>query len=213
MNLLEAIKELREKSPKRNFKQNFDLVINLKEVNLKTNPIDLSIVLPHPPRKKTRICAFVDKELFVAAKTIFDTTIPKEDFSKWKDKKKIKHLEREHNFFVAQGTLMVEIATIFGRILGPKNKMPNPKANTILPPKEDALKPSHERLQKTCRVIAKLEPIIKCTVGHEDMPDKEISENLTTLYNALVHILPEEKKSVSNILLKLTMSPPIKLEL
>ena len=48
MTILEKIKELKEKSKKRNFTQRFDLIINLKDIDLKKseNKINEIFILP-----------------------------------------------------------------------------------------------------------------------------------------------------------------------
>ena len=129
-NILESVKKLRDISKKRNFSQSIDLIVNLKQLNIK-NPeekVDLFLQLPKPKSKKPKICALVDKELATKAK-IFDTVILKEDFPKYaKDKKLTKSLASSHDYFIAQANLMGDIATAFGKILGQKGKMPTSRS-------------------------------------------------------------------------------------
>jgi len=49
--------------PPRKFTQSYDLVINLKNLELKSNPVDLFVTLPFPKGKSVKIAAFVDREL------------------------------------------------------------------------------------------------------------------------------------------------------
>ena len=42
------------------------------------------------------------------------------------------------------------------------------------------------------------------------MKDEEIAENIFTIYNQLIHVLPKEKHNVKNVIIKLTMGKPIK---
>src|SRR3989338_6171359 len=88
--VLKSIKELREKSPKKNFSQSIDLIINLQNLDLKKpeHKIDLYLQLPHPRGKKLKLCAFVDAQLASKAKTAFDQVITKEDFPRWLNNKK-----------------------------------------------------------------------------------------------------------------------------
>ena len=132
-----------------------------------------------------------------------------EDYGK--DKKRIKKLAKQNDFFIAQSTIMTKIAATFGRVLGPKNKMPNPKAGCVVLPKSN-LKPLYEKLQKTVRVLARQKPLLQLTIGREDMPDEQIAENLYAIYDQLIHHLPKERNNVKNMLIKTTMGKPVKVE-
>ena len=207
------IKELRQNAKKRKFSQSFDLIITLKDLNLK-NPddqVEFFTTLPHSLGKKIKIAAFVGPELKERAEGVVDTIIPQDDFDKYKDKKLAKKLAKEHDFFIAQAEIMPKVAGAFGRVLGPRNKMPNPKLGSILPGK-GAVEPLYKRLQKTIRITAKKMPMIQVKIGTEAMKDEDIIENLTTAYNQIIHHLPKEKSNVKNVLLKLTMSKPIKVD-
>lgn len=208
----EAIAKVRKNSPKRKFKQSFDLIINLKDINLKdsTQQVDLFVGLPYPRGKETKICAIVGAELVQQAKEACNTVITEEDFEKYaRNKKLIKKAAVEHQFFIAQANQMTEIAKTFGRVLGPKGKMPNPKAGCVVPPNAN-LKPLCERLRTTIRVAAKTQPSIKCMIGNEEMKDEEILENVMAVYTQVVRHLPNEDNNIKSILLKLTMGQNVK---
>ena len=53
--ILETVKKARSASTKRQFKQSFELVINLKDIDVKKNQINLNetIFLPNPPQNKS----------------------------------------------------------------------------------------------------------------------------------------------------------------
>ena len=104
---------------------------------------------------------------------------------------------------------MGPIATTFGRFLGPKGRMPNPKAGAIVPPK-GTTKPIVEKLQKTIRLIAKNnEMAVRSPIGKENMTDEEIVDNIAIAYTALVNALPQHEQNVKSVQLKMTMSKPI----
>ena len=60
--ILKAVKESREKSKKRNFSQTFDLVVSLKEFDLKKqeNKFTEDVILPHGRGDEARIMVFSD---------------------------------------------------------------------------------------------------------------------------------------------------------
>ncbi|MBU4502473.1 MAG: hypothetical protein KKA79_07790, partial [Nanoarchaeota archaeon] len=149
-----------------------------------------------------------DKELGTQAKEVCDMVIMKDDFQKYKAKKDSKNLADDYDYFIAQANLMVDIAKFFGKVFGPKGKMPNPKSGCIVPPKID-LKIIYNKLQKTVKLQTKNEQAIKCSVGTEDMTDEQIQENILAIYNALVSVLPKEIQNIKNVMLKLTMGSPI----
>jgi len=213
-NALEFVKELRKQAVQKKFVQMVDLVVNLQDLDFKKpdHQLDFYLTLPYATGKKKRIAAFVDVDMFEDAKAACDIVIPLYQFEEFgKDKKRIKKLAKGNDFFIAQSTIMTKIAATFGRVLGPKNKMPNPKAGCVVAPKT-ALKPLYEKLQKTIRILARQKPLLQLTIGREDMKDEEIAENLFAVYDQLVHHLPKERNNVKNVYIKTTMGKPVKVE-
>lgn len=212
--VLDAIKKLKESSNKRNFTQTYDLIINLKGIDLKKteNQIDLFIPLHFSKGREGKICALVGSELIDEARKTCEVAIHQDEFDKYaNDKKLAKKLGDDCDFFIAQANIMPKVATAFGKILGPKRKMPNPKAGCVVPPKAN-LKPLHDRLQKTVRAYAKERPLMQIAVGNEKMPDKEVTDNILNIVNNVLHRLPNEKNNIKKILLKLTMSKPVEIK-
>ncbi len=208
--VLEVLKKLKE-CPKRNFKQSYDLIINLKSMDIKkpVNQVEFFTQVPHPAGKKKKIAAIVGAELKSQADSVCDKTITAEDLKKYADKKAIKTLANEFDFFIAQANIMPKIAATLGRGLGPRGKMPNPKAGCVVPPTAN-LKLVYEKLQNTLKVSIKTSLSFKCIVGKEDMPDEQVAENIISIYNAVLHHLPREKDNLKSVLVKLTMGKPVR---
>lgn len=207
------IGQIRKDAVKRKFSQSIDFVINLKDLDLKKpeNQVDLFISLPHARGKKVKTCAIIGGELAATAKENCDLVIPNDQFPRYTgNKKEIKKLANDYDFFIAQANIMPEIAKVFGSVLGPRKKMPNPKAGCVVPPNAN-LKLLVDKLQKTVRLQAKTEYSMKCSVGLESMSDEQLSDNLVAVYNAIIGALPSEKNNVKNMLLKLTMGKPVKI--
>ncbi len=207
--VLKALKETRNK--KRKFSQAVDLVVSLKDLDMKKpeHQVDFFIALPNSSGKKASVCALVAQELAAEAKEVCDAVVLQEDFQRYaKDKKAVKKLVREHAFFIGQANIMPQVATAFGRVLGPKGKMPNPKAGCIVPPKA-ALKPLYAKLQNTVRVAAKTAPVVQCRLGNEGMTDEQLAQNFRVVYDQLVHSLPNGEDNVKAAFLKLTMGKPV----
>ena len=211
--ILDAIKAVRENSPKRNFKQTVDLLIKLKGIDLKKQDqkVDFFLTLPNTLGKKVKVCGLMDSKLAGKGKEVFDFIVHKDNFSDYKDKKLIKKLTSEYDFFVAQAELMGLVAATFGKVFGPKGKMPNPKAGCVVPLTTLDLKPLYEKLQRSVKVTTKNEISIKVPVGIETMNDDEIVENVEAVYSNLLPKLPHGEINISSVSIKLTMGPFFKL--
>lgn len=208
--VLGALKKAKENSKQRNFKQSYDLIINLNNFDTKKNDINAFISLPYERGKKIKICALVGRELEDNAKKSCDEVIVSDDFQKI-SKKEIKKLAGEFSYFIAQANLMSQIATFFGGVLGPRGKMPNPKVGCIVPPNAN-LAPLCEKLQKMVRVSNKKSPLLQCSIGTEEMEQEKIADNFMTVYNTILNLLPNEKNNIKDVSLKLTMGKPIIVE-
>lgn len=206
-----AIAKAKDISGKRNFKQSFDLIINLKGLDVKKqeHQVDTFITLPHVRGKKVKVCALVAAELESQAKNVCDSAILSDNFEKYKDKKEIKKLANSFDFFIAQANIMPKVATAFGRVFGPRGKMPNPKSGAVVAPNAN-LKPLYEKFQRTVRATTKSAPLIQCAIGTEDMNQNDIAENALTVYSSLLQVLPNEKHNIKDIYIKLTMGKPVK---
>src|SRR3989344_1829609 len=92
----QALKELREKSPKRNFSQSIDIIFLLKDIDMKKNEnrIDTYIVLPNSIGRKVKICGLVDQQLVNISKKTFDHTIVLEEFKNISKEKNAKSKSR-----------------------------------------------------------------------------------------------------------------------
>jgi large subunit ribosomal protein L1 len=208
--ILEALKKLKE-GKKRNFKQAIDFAIVLKEVNLNSpeGKIDEFFVLPVNREKKVKICAFVDKDISTDARNVFDKAITKEEFGKYAgNKKDIKSLAREYDYFIAQATIMTDVAATFGKVLGPKGKMPNPKAGCVIPPKAD-LNSINRRLQNTVRIRTNKQPVISVMVGSEDSKDEDLEKNILAVFEFVKKKLPRADQQLKKAYVKMTMSEPV----
>lgn len=214
--VLKALKTLRDpaQNAKRNFAQTCELIINFKDLDIKKveNQVELFIILQHGKGKKNKICALVGPELADEAKKVCDFSVEERDFDAYaKDKRKTKKLASQYDFFIAQANIMPKVAASFGRVFGPRRRMPNPKAGCVIPPKS-SLEPLYKRLQDTIKVIAKERPFVQVPVGTEKLTDDQLAENILNVYKQLLHKLPGEKNNIEKVALKFTMGKPVKLE-
>jgi large subunit ribosomal protein L1 len=204
-NFSEAIDNLK-KEKKRKFNQSVELIVNLKDFDIRKDSLNTFLQLPFAPSEKT-VCAFLDKP-----NNQFDSAILKADFDKWQDKKEMKKLAKDYDFFVAVPSVMQLVATKFGRILGPMGKMPSPQLGLLISQDEKSVNEMIAKLRKTTRIKAK-EPSVKILIGKEDMETLKIAQNAEAVYNVVVNALPKKKENIKSLIIKFTMSKPIKLVL
>lgn len=200
-NILKAIKELREKQAKRNFSQTFDLVISLKEIDVKKqeNKISEDIVLPHGRGSEASIIVFSE-----SVKDLDCKVLGSEDITELaKNKRAAKNLAKGADFLLSEPKLMPSIGKALGPYLSPKGKMPKLIAGD--------LKNSVKDYKKSVRARVKDAPVIQCLVGKENMKDEQIAENVEAVLKHLEAKLPKGKHNFKKVLLKFTMSKPVSL--
>ncbi|MDO8516487.1 MAG: hypothetical protein Q7S33_00015 [Nanoarchaeota archaeon] len=201
MKIDQAIQELR-KEKKRKFVQTVDLIINLQNFDVRKEAVNTFIPIPNPSPKT--ICGFLTR------KSNAVDTIIKEEFDRYKTESDLKRLAKKYDFFIATAPLMGLIATKFGRVFGPMGKMPSPQAGIIPMDSDNAIAEVVEKMKKLVRIKSK-EKSLKIPVGKEDMTDKELKENVESVITSVENALPRRKDNVKNVMIKLTMSKPIRL--
>jgi|APSaa5957512535_1039671.scaffolds.fasta_scaffold15765_4 large subunit ribosomal protein L1 len=197
--LQKALIELR-KDKERKFDQTVDLIINLKKFDVKKNQINLLLNVPHKIKEK-KIAGFFESE----NKNVPTITFAK--FKKYRDKKELKKLVNQFDFFIAEAKLMPKVATTFGRVLGPTGKMPSPQMGILMDVNDKNIEELKKRINNTLKIKIK-EASIKVPVGKQSMEDKDIIENIGSIYEAIEQALPKKKDNVKNISLKFTMTKP-----
>ena len=205
-NFLSALEKIRktesEKHKKVKFEQTVDLIINLKEIDLRKTQITSILTLPNKFRDR-RVAAFLDKKSKIV------DTITKPEFESFSSKSKTKRLLQEYDFFIASAKLMPAVATSFGRALGPSGKMPSPQLGILLNESDEEIEKMISKIDYICRFRVK-EPSIKVAIGREKLSDGEIAENAATVYAGLFKQLPRGKDNVRSVLIKFTMGKPVK---
>ena len=200
--LKQALVELR-KGKERKFDQSVDLIINLQKIEVRKQNINLFVRVPYKIKDK-RIAGFLESK----NKNI-DTITP-DEFKKYSDKNKLKKLIKQYDFFISQGSLMPKVASTFGRVLGPANKMPSPQMGIILNADDKTINELKEKINVSIKVKVK-EASVKLCIGKQSMKDEEITENALSIYNSLIKELPRDKENIKNVELKFTMTKPVKM--
>jgi len=206
-----ALGELRKGITKKKFTQSIDLVVRLREIDLKKpeNRINEAIALPNPPEKTLKVCVIASGDLATRAKAAgADMLVGRQEMDNLaKDKKGARKLAQEYDFFIAEAPLMPVVGRALGSFLGPRGKMPTP-----VPPNAaiDQIIANH---RKMVRVRMREQPVLQCRVGTEAMPDEKLVENIQAVVSRIEQKLERGFKNIGEILVKGTMSKPVKINL
>lgn len=205
---LNEIREAKEKSKKRNFIQTWDLIINLKNIDLKKpeNKLNLEFSLPESRGKESKVIFIVDMLLPEAKKTDGLVIVKNDLENLGKDKKTLKKYADDYDWWFCEAPLMPLVGKTLGVVLGPRGRMPKP-----IPPK-GSVQPFVEMVKRTVKIKIKDSPVIHVPVGTENMKEEQIMKNVIAVMNFVKEKLPKGKNSIKDAYIKLTMGSPVKLK-
>lgn len=208
--ILAAVKEAKEKSDKRKFNQSIELVLQLRDIDMKSpeGKIQDVVELPYASERPNRICVLATGELALKAKKAnADRVVERSELEGMAGKKaELRLISNDYDFFIAEAPLMSLVGKILGPVLGPRGKMPIP-----IPPSADivGLLAKH---RKTVIVRNRGQETIQLRVGMENMKDEEITENIQSVIRVLEGKLKKGIKNISYAYIKTTMGSPVKVK-
>ncbi|HVO37114.1 MAG TPA: 50S ribosomal protein L1 [Candidatus Acidoferrum sp.] len=207
--IVAAVKEAKEKSKKRKFNQSVELVLFLREIDMKSNEAKIQEIvdLPYAPEKPNRICVIGSGELAMKARQAnADYVIEKADLESLAGKKReLRKLANDYDFFIAEAPLMPLVGRTLGSVLGPRGKMPVP-----VPPNSD-IAASMKKYRKTIIARMRGQPLIQCRIGTENMKEEELAENVQAVLRAIEGKLKKGIKNVKFASIKTSMGTPVKI--
>jgi len=207
--IVAAVKEAKEKSKKRNFNQSVELVLFLREIDMKSNEAKIQEIvdLPYAPEKPNKICVIGSGELAMKARQAnADYVIEKTDLENLAGKKReLRKLANDYDFFIAEAPLMPLVGRTLGSVLGPRGKMPVP-----VPPNSD-IAASMKKYRKTIIARMRGQPLIQCRIGTENMKEEELAENVQAVLRAIEGKLKKGIKNVKFASIKTSMGTPVKI--
>jgi len=206
--LVEILSNLDKNSKRRNFKQSYEIIINLKDFDIKKEggKFNYIIKLPNFVDEKVKICVIGERDIVSAAQEAkADTILRRSDIEKIQgNKRELKKLAQRHKFFLVQADLMPLVGKILGPYLGTRGKFPE-----VIKPGTD-LRNLINNLRQSVRIRIKNVPVISCKIGKEGMDYKEIAENALEVIRNVENILAEKGGRIKDIYIKKTMSEPVK---
>ena len=205
--ILDALTLLKE-IPNLKFNESIDISINLGVDPQKSDQnVRGSTSLPHGIGKQSRIAVFADGADATAASEAGADVVGFEDLIEKVKKDK----DIDADVIIATPECMKSLGQL-GRILGPKNLMPNPKEGTVTKNVADAVS-----IAKKGQIRYKTDKggIIHATIGKKDFEPKKLAENAIALIEDLKKAKPSSAKGkyMKNITISSTMGPGIKVDL
>jgi large subunit ribosomal protein L1 len=202
----EAIKKVRE-SKKRNFVESIEILVSLRDINLKdpSQRFNLEAKVPYPLKKKISLALFASGDLAVKAGAIDGYTVIDKDQIEQisKETKRAKQLADSNDFFLSDRQFMPLVGRYFGKILGPRGKMPKP-----IPPNAD-VESLKEEYARTIRLRVRENPCINARVATLANTDSEITENIQSALASIAGKLPRGNQQIRRVFIKSTMSPSV----
>ena len=205
--ILDALTLLKE-IPNLKFNESIDISINLGVDPQKSDQnVRGSTSLPHGIGKQSRIAVFADGADATAASEAGADVVGFEDLIEKVKKDK----DIDADVIIATPECMKSLGQL-GRILGPKNLMPNPKEGTVTKNVADAVS-----IAKKGQIRYKTDKggIIHATIGKKDFEPKKLAENAIALIEDLKKAKPSSAKGkyMKNITISSTMGPGIRVDL
>jgi len=194
--------------PKLKFNESLDISVNLGIDSTKSDQnVRGSSSLPHGIGKASRVAVFAEGPEAAAAKKAGADIVGFEDLIE--QIKKDKDLKAD--IVIATPDSMKKLGAL-GRILGPKNLMPNPKEGTVTKNVSEAV---GNAKKGQIRYKTDKAGIIHTTIGKVDFEAEKLVENVYHLIEDLIKAKPSTAKGkyMKNITLSSTMGPGIKVDL
>jgi len=208
--LLDAVKEAKEKSGQKKFNQTVDLILNIKEIDMKApeGKIQEIVELPHITAKPNKICVVASGETaFKARKGNADNVIERADLDALAGKKKdLRKIASDFDVFICEAPLMQLVGRTLGPVLGPRGKMPIP-----VPANAD-LVALIEKHRKTVVVRMRNQPLIQVSIGTANQTDEELVDNIQAVLRVLDGKLKRGLKNVAEAFIKTSMGSPVKIK-
>lgn len=206
--LVEAVRRALELGKRRRFKQSVDLIVVLKDVDIRSPEGRLRevVFLPHKPRKEARICVVAEGDMAIKARELGVPVYGRTDLQEMRQNRKLaKKVAQQCDWVLIRVDLMGLAGGVLGPALGPRGKAPTP-----VPPNADIAE-LVERYKRAVWVRTRNQPQVMCRVGTEDMSPEEIAENIEAVLNTIIQRLGRQR--IGRVIIKKTMGIPVEVGL
>ncbi len=205
-----------ESKKKRKFVETIDVVVNLKNVNLKdpNKRFNNEVELPNPVEDKTSVCFLVEGDQLVQAGNLKVDALGKDamDAMGKAEKAAKRKFVNKYEYFVANTETMKLVAKNLGKLFGTHGKMPRPQPQGygVINP-GDSLAPTLDRYKRVVRMKLQKFPLIQYKIGNKAMDVKKLAQNLKASLEFIEQKLEKGKANIKSIYVKTTMGKSVKL--
>jgi large subunit ribosomal protein L1 len=208
--LLDAVKEAKAQSGEKKFNQSVELILDIKEIDMKSpeGRIQQVVELPHATGKPNKILVVAHGELALKARQAkVDKVLERADLEELAGKKKeLRKLANDYDVFLSEAPLMSLVGRILGPVLGPRGKLPVP-----VPPNAD-IASLITKNRKTVVVRMRNQPIVQCPIGTADMNEEDLVDNIQAVLRVLEGKLKRGLKNIKFAFIKTSMGTPVKIK-
>jgi len=206
-NLKKAISEILEGAKgenKKKFIETVELQIGLKDYDTQRDKRFAGTVkLPHIPRPRLKVCVLGDALHCEAAKKAGIDCMDVDALKKLnKQKKPVKKLADKYDAFLASQPLIPQIPRLLGPGLNKAGKFP-----TVIT-HNDKLQEKVDNIRSQVKFQLKKVLCMGVAVGHVDMTEADLRQNIILAINFLVSLLKKNWNNVKTLHLKSTMGKP-----
>ncbi len=207
MELDTAVEQAVENGEGRNFTQSIDMIINFTDIDLSNpeNRVNEDLKLPYQ--------ASSDVKVAVIGNTLINNTeeadieITEDELEDYFDEPtEMKDVAEEASFILAEAPLMPKIGQQLGRVLGPRDMMPDP-----MPPGSDPTD-KIKSLRSTITLRLKEDPLLQLKIGEEQQDFEQIKRNAEAVLDFLEGELPKGANNIKSVLIKTTMGKPVEVD-
>ena len=204
--IAEMIKDAKDGSKKRKFKQSVEMIIVFKDIDVKKGfALNEVVQLPKTSSPAT-VCIMATGDMGQKAKEAkADAVIGSVELDKFAaNKRDSRKFINKYDFFLADTQIMPVVGKVLGQLLGPRGKMPTPV------PFNASIESFLQRFRSSIKVRARATLAMSCKIGDESMENTDLAINAHAVLNAVEKKLPNGEKNIKRVIIKTTMGKPIK---
>ncbi|KAK7678605.1 60S ribosomal protein L10A [Cerrena zonata] len=204
---VQKLLEFSNETKKRNFLETVELQVGLKNYDPQRDKrFSGTLKLPQVPRPNMTICIFGDAFDVDRAKSVGVDAMSVDDLKKLnKNKKLIKKLAKKYNAFIASEVLIKQVPRLLGPQLSKAGKFPTPVSHN------DDLYSKVTDVKSTIKFQLKKVLCLAVAVGHVEMEQDVIVNQIMMAANFLVSLLKKNWQNVGSLVIKSTMGPSFRI--
>jgi len=195
------------KDKPRKFVETVELQIGLRDYDPERDKrFTGAIRLPNVPSPNKKIAVIGTAVHCDQAKKVGIESIDVDGLKKFnKDKKAVKKWAKPYNVLLASESLMKQIPKLLGNILNKINKFP------LAVGENEKVEDKVKEMRSTVRFQLKKVLCMGSAVGHINMTEEELRQNINMSINFLVSLLKKGWQNIKTLHIKTTMGKPIRL--